>query len=70
MRTVLAKALSLLSIVCILLSVFSIGVNAETVQREVVTDFSKTNVLDDLKSSTVNGKAFDLKDYPLPSSLR
>lgn len=64
MRIVLAKALSLLSIVCILLSVFSIGVNAETVQREVVTDFSKTNVLDDLESSTVNGQLFDITDYP------
>ena len=64
MRTVLAKALSLISIVCILLSVFSIGVNAETVQREVVTDFSKTNVLDDLESSTVNGQLFDVTEYP------
>ena len=64
MRTVITKALSLLSIVCILFSLFTLGVNAETVKKEVVTDFSKTNVLDDLESSTVNGRLFDVTEYP------
>lgn len=32
------------------------------------TDYSQTNVLDDLKSSTVNGEPFDIKDYPYNES--
>ena len=32
------------------------------------TEFEKTNVLDDLTSSTDNGQAFDLKDYPYDES--
>lgn len=69
MRTVITKALSLLSIVCILFSLFTLGVSAETVKKEVVTDFSKTNVLDDLESSTVNGRLFDITDYPYSEQL-
>ena len=64
MRTKTIKALCLSLIVCILLSVFTVVVNAATVKKEVVTDFSKTNVLDDLESSTVNGQLFDITDYP------
>lgn len=32
------------------------------------TEFDKTNVLDDLISSTDNGQAFDIKDYPYDES--
>ena len=64
MRTKLTKALCLSLIVCILLSVFTVVASAATVKKEVVTDFSKTNVLDDLESSTVNGQLFDITDYP------
>ena len=64
MRTKILKALCLSLIVCILLSVFMVTVSAATVKKEVVTDFSKTNVLDDLESSTVNGQLFDITDYP------
>lgn len=64
MRTKIIKVLCLSLIVCILLSVFTVVANAATVKKEVVTDFSKTNVLDDLESSTVNGQLFDITDYP------
>ena len=64
MRAKLTKALCLSLIVCILLSVSTVVVSAATVKKEVVTDFSKTNVLDDLESSTVNGHLFDITDYP------
>ena len=64
MRTKILKALCLSLIVCILLSVSTVVVSAATVKKEVVTDFSKTNVLDDLESSTVNGHLFDITDYP------
>ena len=69
MRTKLTKALCLSLIVCILLSVFMVTVSAATVKKEVVTDFSKTNVLDDLESSTVNGQLFDITDYPYSEQL-
>ena len=69
MRTVITKALSLLSIVCILFSLFTLGVSAETVKKEVVTDFTQTQVLDDLESSTVNGQLFDITDYPYSEQL-
>ena len=64
MRTKIIKVLCLSLIVCILLSVFMVVANAATMKKEVVTDFSKTNVLDDLESSTVNGQLFDITDYP------
>ena len=69
MRAKLTKALCLSLIVCILLSVFMVTVSAATVKKEVVTDFSKTNVLDDLESSTVNGRLFDITDYPYSEQL-
>ena len=69
MRTKTIKALCLSLIVCILLSVFTVVANAATVKKEVVTDFSKTNVLDDLESSTVNGQLFDITDYPYSEQL-
>ncbi len=57
--------------ICVLLTVLSIAIamfanfnidNAVYAVNNI--EFEKTNVLDDLKSSTVNGVKFDIKNYP------
>ena len=46
----------------VLVSVQSVTVSALAENGE--TAFDKTDVLEDLKSSTINGKPFDVKSYP------
>ena len=41
-----------------------IGRNAYAEENSVVAKYESTNVLDDLKNSTIAGEAFDLSDYP------
>ena len=48
-------------VVCILLTMVQ-PIVAYAAENEI--NFDSTNVLDDLKSSTVNGQPFDIKDYP------
>lgn len=55
-----AFALAVSLVFSTVLAALPFAVNAE----ESVVDYSKTNVLDDLQSSTANGKPFDITDYP------
>ena len=55
-----AFALAVSLVFSTVLAALPFAVNAE----ESVGDYSKTNVLDDLQSSTANGKPFDITDYP------
>ena len=48
-------------VVCTLLTMVQ-PIVAYAAENEI--SFDSTNVLDDLKSSTVNGQPFDIKDYP------
>lgn len=41
-----------------------IGRNAYAEEKNVVAAYESTNVLDDLKNSTIAGESFDLSDYP------
>ena len=62
------------SIFSVLLSVWMLvaGIFPATVSVSAATttiiSFEKTNVMDDLKSSTINGKSFDLMEYGFNSS--
>lgn len=57
-------SLTLIAIIAVLIctSLMPIFVSAET------TSFDNSNVLDDLNSSTINGKPFNINDYPFDSS--
>ena len=58
--------LIIVTVICIALSVVQI---TPITYAESDLDFDKTNVLDDLMSSTVNGSAFDITDYPFNEKL-
>ncbi len=61
------KSKTLYSIVIVILAILLLftAIKPTRAYADEPISLEKTNVLDDLKSSTVNGKAFDLKDYPL-----
>ena len=61
------KRKTLYSIVIVILAILLLftAIKPTIAYADEPISLEKTNVLDDLKSSTVNGKAFDLKDYPL-----
>ncbi len=61
--------MTLLIVVCIVVAtvVCGLGINIPTAYAEnddIVTRYEQTNVMSNLKGSTVGGKAFDAKDYP------
>ena len=61
--------MTLLIVVCIVVAtvVCGLGINIPTAYAEsddIVTRYEQTNVMSNLKGSTVGGKAFDVKDYP------
>ena len=61
------KALSLLIVIVVLFGVvFSAAPNIA--YAEEALNFDTTNVLDDLKSSSDGGEAFNLNDYPFDES--
>ena len=55
----------LITLCMVLISIQGVTVSALAESGE--TAFDKTDVLEDLKSSTINGKPFDLKSYPANS---
>lgn len=57
--------IALATVVCTLLTMVH-PIVAYAAESEI--SFDSTNVLDDLQSSKVNGKAFDMKDYPFNES--
>lgn len=57
--------IALATVVCTLLTMVH-PIVAYAAESEI--SFDSTNVLDDLQSSKVNGKAFDIKDYPFNES--
>ncbi len=62
------KGAKILSFVLSFVMAVGIAVNVavpNTVKAAELSSFDKTNVLDDLKSSTEDGEVFDIKDYPL-----
>ncbi len=57
--------IALATVVCTLLTMMH-PIVAYAAESEI--SFDRTNVLDDLQSSKVNGKPFDMKDYPFNES--
>ncbi|MBR2370437.1 MAG: hypothetical protein IKA82_00295 [Clostridia bacterium] len=57
--------IALATVICTLLTMVH-PIVAYAAESEI--SFDSTNVLDDLQSSKVNGKAFDMKDYPFNES--
>ena len=64
-KKVLLCVVAMAVVLATLLTSFSITVSAAT---SVANEFDNTDVLEDLKSATVNGKPFDLSNYPLNES--
>ena len=61
--------MTLLIVVCIVVATVVCGLNiivptAYAESDDIVTRYEQTNVMSNLKGSTVGGKAFDVKDYP------
>ena len=61
--------MTLLIVVCIVVATVVCGLNiivptAYAESEDIVTRYEQTNVMDNLKGSTIAGKAFDIKDYP------
>lgn len=56
--------LCITAIVMVLCTIFTVVQPTVAMAAEIGNNYDNTNVLDDLKSSTVNGKPFDIKDYP------
>ena len=53
--------LCIIAIVMVICTIFSVVHPTVAYAAENVISYDKTNVLDDLKSSTVNGEPFDIK---------
>lgn len=60
--------LCIIVLVLVVCTLFGVGHPTIAYASEREISYEKTNVLDDLKSSTVNGKTFDIKDYPFDDS--
>ena len=58
----------IVALVLVVCTIFSMVQTTTTFAYERENNFDKTDVLDDLTSSMVNGKAFDIKDYPYDES--
>lgn len=62
--------MTLLIVVCIVIAtvVCGLGINIPTAYADsedsIQTRYEQTNVMNNLKGSTIGGKAFDVKDYP------
>lgn len=56
--------LCIIAIVMVLCTILTVVQPTVAFAAETENNYDKTNVLDDLNSSTVNGKAFDIKNYP------
>lgn len=72
MKNVIYKNKILLSAIVFVLIFCTVFLTVQDVARIVYADssvsFDDTNVLDDLMSSTINGKDFDIADYPFDES--
>lgn len=66
---VIAKAFAFI-LLCFLIAIvgflntFNVAVFADSSDESVQSKYENTNVLNNLKGSTIGGKEFDLKDYP------
>ena len=65
-RVVKKILLGVVAMLLVLISVFAtpMGIAAASIKAPSGLSFDETNVLDDLLSSTVDGKAFDIRNFP------
>ena len=60
--------LCIIAIVMVICTIFMVVHPTVAYAAENGNSYDKTNVLDDLQSSSVNGEPFDIKDYPFDES--
>ncbi len=64
------KLIVLLLLALVILSLICGNISTAFASTDDVLQFDSTNVLDDLKGSTIGGKSFDLADYPYDEKVK